>query len=62
MRAAILVVALAACAAPALVEPEPVQCITYVVTEYGDTIPFIDLAVPVENMAAVVDSWTEGCP
>lgn len=59
MRRFALLLVLAACTAP--LAPEPVEpCITYVLTERGDTVAFDDLDVPPENLNGVVLWWTEG--
>lgn len=62
MKGAALVLALTACST--VVAPEPVEpCVTYVVTELGDTVAFVDLEVPPENLNGVVLWWIEGdCP
>lgn len=39
--------------------PEP--CVTYVLTEFGDTVAFRGLDVPPENLNGVAKWWTEGC-
>lgn len=58
---ALTLLALCSCT-PLPAEPvESKPCTTYVVTELGDTVAFVELEVPPENLNAVTEWWTEGC-
>lgn len=60
MRKILALVVLAACSTTIAPVDEPEPCVTFVVTMAGDTVQFVALEVPPENLNGIVDWWTEG--